>query len=370
MKLKKFDMENWFEKTKDAKYNFSESGVPDISLNYLLKKTNKEITQFGDISLGNNDIYGSISIREKISKLYKNVKPEQIITTTGSSEGIYILFNLILNEKSKVLLLKPSFPMLYLVPKALNCKVYEINMLKYKSNENLINAICLKIKKVEPDLIIINTPHNPTGLVLEKEHVDKIINTSKKIKTKILFDEHYRYLPFKDNNLESFFDIYKSNNNIFAVGSVNKCLGIVGVRLGWVLLNNEKLKRDIAMYKNYTTHCIPKINEKIVELGIENIEKLTEPFKKRINRNWELLKKSKAVKENILQLNYNLEGGCIYFPKTLSNSKELSERLFKKYSISVMPGEMFNVKNHIRINLSLNTKNFKYLLETIYKEEK
>jgi aspartate/methionine/tyrosine aminotransferase len=368
MILKKMKMEDWFIKTASCQYNFSESGVPDFTLNEFFKKikTNKSI--LNNIFLGNNDTYGSLDLRKEISRLYSTVRPENLITTNGTSEALYIFFNLFLNKKSKILLLYPAFPLLYLIPQALGAKVHFLDVLQFQDKKELSKRLILEIKGIRPDLLIINIPHNPAGFTFNKKEIAEIGQVSKKYKVNILFDEHYRFLPinFSEKILPSGYDIVsKFYKNVFAVGSVIKCVGIVGIRVGWLIANKITLNK-IRDYKDYTTHCVPLINETITGLAIRNIAKITPEFIARIKNNWLLLKNSQLVKQNKIILNYQLEGGCVCFPKINSfNSLKLAKILATKYNTSIMPGEVFGQKGYIRINLAQATKDFQNLLKNI-----
>jgi len=361
-------MEDWFIRTAFCKYNFSESGVPDFTLDEFFRKikTNKSI--LNNIFLGNNTSWGSFALRKEISRVYKNVKPENLIVTNGTSEVLYIFFNFFLNKKSKVLILHPAFPLLYLIPQALGAKMYFLDVLQCQNKTELLKKIILEISKIKPDLLIINIPHNPIGFTFNQEEIKEIGKIAKKHKVKILFDEHYRFLPIvypKEIFPSGYNIISKFYDKIFAVGSIIKCAGIVGIRVGWLIADNITLNK-IRDYKDYTTHCVPLINETITKLAIENITKITPEFIDRIKNNWLLLKDSPLVKKRKIILNYELEGGCVYFPKLNKfNTFKLAEILADKYGVSVMPGEVFNKKGYIRINLSQKTKDFEYLLKRI-----
>lgn len=368
MVLRQMMMEDWFIKTKDARLNFSESGVPDFNLNDFFKKIGADKSLLGRVYLGNNSTWGSSEFRRAVSGVYKSVKEKDLIITNGTSEALYIFFNLILGQKSKVLILHPAFPLLYLLPQALKSKVYFFDVLSFKEKKELLENLKAQINKIRPDWLIINTPHNPTGFCFNEQEIDDIGRSAKKFKIKILLDEHYRFLPIGQSGgyLPSAYDVIsRFYDKVFAVGSVIKCSGTVGIRVGWLIADKLTLGR-VRDYKDYTTHCVPAINETITRLAIENIHKITPFFLGRIKNNWDLLKDDELVKKERVILNYELEGGCVYFPAIKGmKSLELSKTLFRKHSISVLPGEIFNKGGHIRINMAQSADDFKYLLRCL-----
>ena len=368
MILKRMKMEDWFIKTTPCKYNFSESGLPDFTLDEFFRKTKTSKSILNDIFLGNNTTWGSFGLRNEISRAYKNIKPDNLIITNGTSEALYIFFNLFLNRQSKVLLLHPAFPLLYLIPQALEANVHFLDVLQFQDKTKLLKKLILEIKKIKPNLLIINIPHNPVGFTFDEKEIIEIAKVAKRYKVNILFDEHYRFLPINGSKkiLPSGYDIVnKFYNKVFAVGSVIKCAGIVGIRVGWLIADNITLNK-IRDYKDYTTHSVPLISETITRLAIKNIDKITKDFKERIKNNWFLLKNSSLVKERKIFLNYELEGGCVCFPKINGlNTLKLAKILANKYNISIMPGEVFDKKGYLRINLAQETKDFEYLLKNI-----
>lgn len=368
MILKRMKMEDWFIKTVSCRYNFSESGAPDFTLNEFLKeiKVNKSILD--NIYLGNNSTWGSLELRKAISTLYQNVKPNNLIVTNGTSEALYIFFNLFLRPKSKILILSPAFPPLYLIPQSLNAKLYFFDVLKFKNKQEMLRNLILVIKKNKPDLLVINTPHNPTGLSFDKDEIVEIGWQARQTKASILFDEHYRFLPvnYPDFPLPSGYDIVSQfYKKVFAIGSIIKCVGIVGIRVGWLIADKITLNK-VRDYKDYTTHCVSLVNETIAKLAIKNLTKITPGFIDRIRNNWLLLRNSELVKKKKIVLNYELEGGCVSFPKINGfNSLKLARILAERYNISVMPGEVFGKRGYIRLNFAQKTEDFSLLLDSL-----
>lgn len=361
-------MEDWFIKTASCKYNFSESGVSDFTLDEFFKKIKVNKSILKNIYLGNNTTWGSLELRKSICNVYQAIKPENLIITNGTSEALYILFNLFLNKRSKVFILFPAFPPLYLIPQTLGAKVYLFDILKFKNKLEMVENLISEIKKNKPNLLVINTPHNPTGFVFNKGEIKKIGLIAKKTKTFILFDEHYRFLPINNSQkiLPSGYDIVtRFYDKVLAVGSMIKCAGIVGVRVGWLIADKTTLNK-VRDYKDYTTHCVPLITETIASFAIKNISKITKDYIKRIENNWSVLKNSQLVKNKKIILNYELEGGCVYFLGINGlNSLKLTKILANKCNISVMPGEAFDKKGYLRINLSQRIKDFKHLLKCL-----
>ena len=94
MILKKMKMEDWFIKSSSCKYNFSESGVPDFTLTEFFKKIKVNKSILNNVFLGNNNTWGALELRKVIAGVYQNIKTDNLIVTNGTSEALYIFFNL------------------------------------------------------------------------------------------------------------------------------------------------------------------------------------------------------------------------------------------------------------------------------------
>lgn len=366
--LQLLGMEDWFRKTASVKYNFAESGVPNFTLKSFCDKIKVDQKIFNDIYLGNNDTKGSLDIRNAISGLYRTIKADNLLITNGSSEALYIFFNMFVKKDTKVMLLSPAFPPLYVIPQNLNAKVFFFDVLVFKNKNVMFESLLSEIDEIRPELLIINIPHNPTGITFDREQIRGIGKAVKKNHGVILFDEHYRFLPISSESeyFTSGYDIVSEfYKNVFAVGSIIKCTGIVGVRVGWLIGDIETLKKA-RDYKDYTTHCVSMVNERIATLAIKNIAILTKDFKTRIKENWSLIQHSALIKEGKVLFKYDLDGGCVVFPKIRQEMKaSLSKKIMKSFDIAVMPGFFLNKDGYLRINLAQKTEDFNYLINAM-----
>ncbi len=370
MKIKRYYMEDWLNDSRDLKYNLSSSGCEDFYLKDFLKLINEDWSVFDTIYLGDNETLGSLQLRQEIAKSYSHVNINEIMVTNGTSEALFCLFNELLDKDDEVIVPFPAFQCLFEIPKSIGCKLKYLNLLECDQWRLDVD----KLEKMISDktkLIIINNPHNPFGWTLSDNEIIRIAEIAKKHNAYLLFDEHYRFLPLTEDSkiIPSGYDLCKSilGDHVFATGSIIKCFGIVGIRIGW-LLSNQYMLNLCRDYKDYITHTIPEITDRIAYLALKNKEIIISVMKKRIISNLEYLNEIMLRNQQVFEYK-KPTGGIVCFPKLKNNinTNDFCEHLLKKYKVSVLPGSSFEIKDHIRINIGVEPLKFQCAMDLVEK---
>ena len=131
-------------------------------------------------------------------------------------------------------------------------------------------------------MIVLNTPHNPTGIIFSETEIETIINLAEKHNCEILADEHYRFINYDNTQLIP--SLIKKSSKIVSLGSTGKCFGCIGLRVGWIIGSPELINacRD---FKDYTTHTVCSINDFLVQSILQNWQKIIPKYKERIQQN-------------------------------------------------------------------------------------
>lgn len=168
------------------------------------------------------------AIAEKIYKLYQqSISPEtQITVTPGGTYAIYTALTSILQPGDEVIILEPAFDS-YIPNVEINgAKPVLVPLIfpDYKVDWELINKkISTKTK-----CIIINSPHNPTGSVFDKNDIEELRKVVLRNKIFILSDEVYEHIIFDNLLHESILkypDLFERSFVCFSFGKVYNCTG-------------------------------------------------------------------------------------------------------------------------------------------------
>lgn len=346
---REFFIEDRLEKYRlQVDCNLGESGMRNLSLKELLSFLNLSSEELLEISLGDSPNQGSYELRKEIACLYEGVEPDEVVVTTGTSEALYLFFHLILNKNDKVALFTPAFQALYEIPIMLGAEIVQHEVDVVFNFKNFFNP--------ENKLVIINHPHNPTGVSLSNEDILTIKSQSKNFSNYILFDEHYRFLDLS-NDLG--FSGAKLTPNTFATGSITKCFGVTGLRIGWIVGNVDFMQK-LRSFKDYLTHTVNPISEYLALKILQNKNKLLMNSKDTILQNLSYFCEKVHLIPSIENFHVP-SGGLVFFPKLKNgiSSEKYADELLKQCNLFVLPGTNFEREGYIRIGLGENKKRFK-----------
>ncbi|MCC5813906.1 MAG: aminotransferase class I/II-fold pyridoxal phosphate-dependent enzyme [Leptospira sp.] len=351
MELREFFIEDRLEKYRlEAECNLGESGIRNFSLGELLRKINLSPKDLESISLADSANQGSIGLRREIASLYGNsISEENVLVTTGTSEALFLFFQIFVKKQARISLFTPAFQALYEVPQSVGAIIYPVDVVESQLD---IDALWTH----DPDLVIINHPHNPTGKSLSDSDWNRLEENIENHKAIVLFDEHYRFLDFHEDLTPTGADLGK---NCFATGSITKCFGVVGLKIGWIV--GEKSFIDKARsFKDYLTHTVNPISEFLCEQILIHRKKLIDPIKKSVLSNIEYFQKHLAKIPGVLDFQAP-DGGLVGFIKLEPGimSESYCDDLYKDTSVFLLPGANFEKEGYVRIGFGESEDRFR-----------
>ena len=174
---------------------------------------------------------GDPELREEIAKRYDreyNVKisPDQIIVTSGSSPAILLALGVLCDMEDEVILSDPGYAcypnfIKFIGAKAVKVPVYEEGGFQYRTEE-----ICRRISN-RTKAIIINSPMNPAGNLLEPEVMKELARYD----IPVISDEIYHGLVYEGKA----HSILEFSDNAFVLNGFSKLFAMTGLRLGYVI---------------------------------------------------------------------------------------------------------------------------------------
>lgn len=194
------------------------------------------------------------AIAEKVEYLYQTrINPDtQITITPGGTYALYTAFTTILQPGDEVIVFEPAYdsyiPGIELngarvVPIQLQFPNYTINWKEVKENIN-----------EKTRAILINTPHNPTGSVLEAADIEELRQLVKDTRIIVISDEVYEHLIFDGKEHQSILrhpDLLERSFVTFSFGKVYNC---TGWKLGYAIASEMLMKefRKIHQFNCFT----------------------------------------------------------------------------------------------------------------------
>ncbi len=348
MEVPPFKLERYFAKHEfDAQYLLCCSDCESMSIGDLLELGQESEQSIKDVWLGYTESQGDPELREEISKLYSTVNSSQVLVHTGAEEPIFNCMNAILKPGDHVIALYPCYQSLTQIAESIGC---EVTYWKLENCPNWRLDFDYFVDQIKSNtkLVILNSPHNPTGFQFSGEEFNTLSELSNKHGFYIFSDEVYRYLEYdEEDRLPSICDI---NENALALGVMSKTFGLAGLRIGWIASQNRKVYEKLAAFKDYTTICNSAPSEFLSIVALKNRGKL-------IQRNLNIIKSNLKLLNDFFKRHSHLfawnapKAGPIAFPELkIGNTTEFCHDLLTKAGVLLLPGTLYDESyNNFRI---------------------
>ncbi len=305
---------------------------------------------WNDLKLGYTESQGSPILREEVSKLYKTIKPGNVLIL-APEEGIYIAMNNILKKGDHIITTFPGYQSLYEIANALGCEVSKWTPKEdhgwFFDTHDLQNLI-----KDNTKLIVINFPHNPTGATIQQFNLEKIIEIAKQRNIILFSDEMYRFLEHDETDrTSSACDLYDNAVSLFGM---SKSFALAGLRIGWLTTKNDGLFSQFANYKDYTTLCSSAPSEILALMALRAKDRI-------LKRNLDIIKNNLKLLDEFFVEHTRLfewhrpKAGPIGFPKLKGGKKaaEFCLDLVEKKGVMLLPADQYDFEgNNFRLGFA------------------
>ena len=291
---------------------------------------------------------GIFSLRERICEMVQNLHKRaynsetEVTLTVGASEALYTAITAFVHRGDEVVVLKPAYdtyePTILLqggipIPVQLEAPYVEVNWQKVK------DVITEKTK-----MIIINTPHNPSGMMFSKQDMLELENLVKGTDILILSDEVYEHIAFDNREHQSVARFPALAERALITASFGKTFHTTGWKMGYCLAPKE-LMAEFQKVHQLTVFCVHHPTQRALAQYLKNPDKylnLGEFYQKKRDKFLSLLKGSKFKFIPSQGTYFQL---LDYSAITNENDVDFAERLTKEKSIASIPVSVFNVNN-------------------------
>ena len=335
-------------------------GIGDTSLplpKIITDAIASSATDLRERAIGYQPDCGCFSLREKIAEYYGrrriSLSPDEIYVSDGAKSDIGNLFDLF--GDVPVVMQKPYYPP-YLgnvVMRGMRCIFIHANA----SNNYVMSPD--ELKSHEPALIIICSPNNPTGEIMERDLLERWVDRAVKDGSIILFDAAYEC--FVENGVRSIYEIKNARNCAIEVGSLSKSAGFTSLRCGWSVIpkelefadNRGNIGKIWKRRQSERFNGISYVTSKAAEAA------LSEEGAYACRENIFVYKRSAAeicrfLGEIFPEIGFvggrNSPYIWVKLPKMFKDSREAFRYFMEKYGIAVTPGCGFGGEGYVRLS--------------------
>lgn len=313
-------------------------GMPDFDPPSQLMEAAVEAIRNGQNQYSTS--WGQKRLREAIASKVKqyngiDADPERNVTVTcGSTEAVTSAVLGLTNPGDHVVMTDPFYE--NYVPDAIIAGS-ELIFVPFVGRNLLLDEESLKKAMTKhPKLIVLNTPNNPTGRVLDVKQLKLIADLCEDEGTIAIADEIYEHITYDGKKHISLATIGNMHERTVTVSGASKTYSVTGWRVGWAIAE-AKLSAAIRKIHDYLTVCAPTPFQEalVAALGFHAAyyEKLAKMYDKKRRQ------VMKALDEAALE--YHRPEGAYYVlvdaPEEFKDGQEFTDHLLKNVGIAVLP---------------------------------
>ncbi len=343
-------------------YDFS-IGNPSVPSPQIVKETLIHLLETKDPTLlhGYTSAAGDVKVRQSIAdylnQTYQaNVRADYMYLTSGAAAGLTIGFHAILEENDEVIVFAPFFPEYQVFVEHTKAKLKIVPFLPdtflpdFDMFEKSINE--------KTKMVLINSPCNPTGVLLDEEQIQRIASILKQKEGTyhhpiyLMSDEPYRELIY---NGKDYPFVTRYYDNSLVCYSFSKSLSLPGERIGYLLVSSTcqdgqgVVEAICGAGRALGFVCAPSLFQYMIPscLGYTADLKIYQT-----NRD--------LFYESLTKIGYAVtkpDGAFYLFVKALEEDAEkFSTYAKEKYDLLLVPSNSFGYNGYVRISYCVDTK--------------
>ncbi|TGR65737.1 aminotransferase [bacterium M00.F.Ca.ET.194.01.1.1] len=352
MKIRDFGVEIWMNKYETkCELNLAETCVESLTVAELLDMSgiNDIGQQLGPLKLTYGEIEGSVRLRTLVAGLYENQKVENVVITHGAIGANALVHQTLVERGDRVISVLPTYQQHYSIPESIGA---DTQILKLTEKNGFLPDLEELKKLATPGtkLIAINNPNNPTGSLMDRAYLEKIVEIARACDAWILCDEVYRGTD-QEGDLgmtASIADLYEKG---ISTASMSKTYSLAGLRLGWIVAPQE-LIHAVSIHRDYNTISVGMLDDHFAAIALENREKI-------------LARSHRITRTNLAILSDWVDGEPLISwvkPKSGTtallkydlpmSSEEFCVRLLERTGVMLTPGSAMDMEGYLRIGYS------------------
>ena len=267
MRIADFALERFFARWEFAvDHLLCASDVQGMAMREVLALADDETRSMWDgLTLGYTESTGHPLLRREIASLYEGLEAEDVLIFAGAEEAIFCLANVLLGPGDHAIVTWPGYQSLYEVARSAGA---DVTLHELREDAGWSIDVDRLRSQVTPatKLIVINPPHNPTGMLPDPATYDAVVALAEEAGAHLLVDEVYRYLEFDDaDRLPTGAD---SLSRGISLGVMSKSFAMAGLRIGWLATRDRELLERCMRLKDYTTICSSAPSEVLALIGL------------------------------------------------------------------------------------------------------
>ena len=361
MDLPPFLLDRWIEQKHSAnppiEYDLASSTGPVWTLRELLALSGEsELETLLDTSVSYTSAVGTLPLRTAIAAL-EGVEADEVQVVTGAAEALLILFFLAAEQGANVVLPNPGFPANAALAESLGIASRYYTLRAEKQFSVDLDEIC---KLVDPHtrLVLVNSPHNPTGAVLSDEEMQRLHDFCEERGVQFVSDQVYHPI-YHGPEMRSAARLPHAT----VISDFSKALCLSGLRVGWIIDHDPLRRERYRNARNYFTITGNVFGERLAVLALTYSRNIYARARHVAFENLALLDQLFAKHDGLLRWQ-RPRGGMTAFPWLAdgADTRDFCRRLAKS-GVLIVPVDCFGQPSHFRLGFAASGERFPLAME-------
>jgi methionine aminotransferase len=317
-------------------------GFPDFDMDPALTQLVNQAMAKGFNQYTHANGYPALreALANKMQYLYQiNINPDTLITISpGGTYAIYTAITTVIHPGDEVIIFEPAYDS-YIPNIEINGGVVVRIPLTFPSYAIPWDEVRSKISN-RTKMIMINSPHNPTGAVLSEQDIIELKNIVSGTDIVILSDEVYEHLIFEDKTHQSILKHPDLLARSFVCFSFGKTMHCTGWKLGYCIAGESLMQeyRKVHQFNAFTCDT-PK---QVALAAYLNENKNYLNLGQQMQQKRDLLRQLLSATKLECIPSYGSYFECYSFSKISDeNDKAFAIRLVKEYGVATIPVSAF-----------------------------
>ncbi|HYE84329.1 MAG TPA: pyridoxal phosphate-dependent aminotransferase [Clostridia bacterium] len=330
-------------------------GRPDFDTPVNIKMAAQKALDEGQVHYTSN--YGVSQLTNAISKKIKtdnNLDYDangEIMVTVGACEAVYAAMTSFLNPGDEVIVPSPGWLNYIYIPGMLGAKPVTVPL--KEENNFALSAADVEAKITsKTKMLILVSPHNPTGAVVKKSDMEAIAELAKKHDFLVLADEVYEKIIYDGNENFSIGSLPGMKERTIIINAVSKTYSMTGWRIGWIAADRNLMKTLVRTHQ-YLVTCATSFAQFGAIEALEGSQCRSKEMVAEFKRRRDLVVKSINELPKIKCCN---PSGAFYVFANIKglnmSSMDASTFFLEKAAVATVPGSAFGDEGEGYIRIS------------------
>ncbi|MDE2573517.1 MAG: pyridoxal phosphate-dependent aminotransferase [bacterium] len=314
---------------------------------------------------------GVIELREAIAGHLSRTRgialdTENVVVGPGGKPVIWCILSALLDPGDELIYADPAYPAYASAASYLGAAAVAVPLLESRDFRLDLDALEAKLSP-RTKVVVINSPHNPTGGVLTRADLERIADLAQRRDFLVISDEIYSRNIYDDAGFISIASLPEMAQRTIIVDGFSKAYAMTGWRLGYAAMPKE-IAKAVTLLLNNTVSCTTAF------VQMAGIAALTGPDDEVVRMNREFRKRRDVVVNGlnaIPGLSCVMPQGAFYaFPnvtRVARDEKRLANFLLEEAGVATLAGTAFGPagKGYIRLSYANSIENLQLALERI-----